>query len=139
MFKISKASHKETDPFNEVTWHAEDIAHYGHPVEWQEKDFRFKAEESGKIIGTISGKHESGVLYIGAIIVDETARNKGVGRALIARVEQFGKKLGAHKIWLTTGKDWKAGKFYEKIGFGKTADLANHHFHHDFVIYTKFI
>jgi len=35
--------------------------------------------------------------------------------------------------------EWKARKFYESIGYIKEADLPDHYFHHDFVVYSKFL
>lgn len=54
-------------------------------------------------------------------------------------MKRIGKKNNAHKIFLITGNNWNAAKFYESIGFKKEADLPNHHFHKDFVVYSKFI
>jgi len=139
MIKISKANKKECNVFGKAEWHKMDLIHYGHEVEWKEKNFRFKAEENGQILGTISGKHESGVVYIGTIIVAEKFRGKGVGKILMEKVEKFTKKMGAHKIWLNTGYDWPAGKFYENLGFKIEAKFPNHHFHKDFVVYSKYI
>jgi GNAT superfamily N-acetyltransferase len=139
VIKVKNANKKECVKFGEPEWHKMDMIHYGKKVEWNEKKFRFKAEEDGKILGTISGKHESGVVYVGTIIVAEKLRGKGVGRILMNKVEEYAKKMNAHKIWLNTGFDWPAGKFYESLGYKIEAKLPNHHFHKDFVIYSKFI
>ena len=139
MIRITKSTRPQIKSFNEKEWHGVDIEHYGKVVHWDEQNFLYKATEDDKIVGTIRGKHESGVVYIATIIVAASQRGKGIGRLLMQKAEEFAKKKGAHKMYLTTGKDWKAGKFYESLGFEKTADLPNHHFHKDFVIYTKFI
>lgn len=47
--------------------------------------------------------------------------------------------MKAHKICLFTGKSWSARKFYEKLGYKKTADLPKHYFKVDFVIYSKIL
>ena len=88
-------------------------------------------------MGTIDGKHESGVIYIASLITVENERGRGIGSMLIKRAEGFGNKLGAHRTWLITGKDWKENKFYKKLGFKKIGDLPDFHFHKDFVIYTR--
>lgn len=139
MLTISKATKKDTSSFNEKEWHKVDNAHYGRRVEWNEKKFRFKAMENGKLQGTISGKYESSVLYIGAVISAEGARGKGIGTMLVNKAEEFGKRMGAHKIWLITGKDWSENAFYKKLGFKIEGELPNHHFHKDFVIYSRLI
>jgi len=137
MIKISKASKKSTSDWSDQEWHKVDNAHYGHPVKWNEQNFRFKAEEDGKIVGLISGKHESGVIYVAQVITKEDSRGKGIGTALIKKAEEYGKKLGAHMMWLITGKDWSENAFYQKLGFKLTATLPDFHFHKDFVIYTR--
>ena len=136
MIKISKATDKE-NLNNE--WHLLDIPHYGKAIEWNEKHFRFKAVENGKLVGTIDGKHESGVIYIGTVITAENARGKGIGTMLIKKAEEFGKKYGAHRTWLITGKDWSENIFYQKLGFKLIGTLPDFHFHQDFVIYTRSI
>src|SRR4030065_86225 len=113
MIKISRASKKSTKDFNEKEWRNVDIAHYGKRVDWKEHKFRFKATEDGKLVGVISGKYEAGVIYIGSVITAEKARGKGIGTMLIQKAEEFGKKYGAHHIWLITGKEWSERKFYE--------------------------
>ena len=116
-----------------------DFEHFGKLVEWKERKFRFKAMDDGRIVGTISGKFESGVLRISTIIIDESERGKGIGIVLMQKAENFGIKLGAHKVWLETGADWKARQFYESLGYKKEAGLPDHYFHHDFVIYSKML
>jgi GNAT superfamily N-acetyltransferase len=98
-------------------WHLLDKMHYGKDIDWNEKHFRFKAVENGKLVGTIDGKHESGIVYIGTIITAKSARGKGIGTMLIKKAEEFGKKYGAHRTWLSTGKDWSENIFYKKLGF----------------------
>lgn len=139
MFKIKKASKKELKIFYKTAWIEDNIVHYGHPVKWEKRSFRYKVEDNGKIIGSIYGDLEAGVLKIGTIIVDRSFRGKGIGKSLLEKAEEFGKKYGAHKIWLKTGKDWEANKFYKKLGYKLTAELPKHHFKTDYVIYSKFL
>ena len=137
MIKISRASKSSTTDFSEIEWHKVNHAHYGRRVEWNEQKFRFKATEDGKLVGLISGKHEAGVIYIHQVITAEVARGKGIGTLLIRKAEEFGKGLGAHKMWLVTGKEWSENEFYKKLGFTLEGTLPNHHFHKDFVIYSR--
>lgn len=136
MIEISKATNKEA--LNEE-WNFLNQAHYGKEVEWQEKKFRFKATENGEILGTIDGKYEAGVIYIGALIVVKKARGKGIGTMLIEKAEALGRKYGAHRTWLITGKYWGENIFYQKLGFKMIGELPDLHFHKDFVIYTRLI
>jgi len=139
MIKIVKTSKELVKDFNEKAWHSVDLEHYGRRVEWKERKFRFKALDGKRIVGTISGKFESWVLHIGALIVDKDERKKGIGKALMQKAEEFGARFGAHKIYLQTGKNWEERKFYESIGYKRETDLPNHYFNKDFVAYSKFL
>ena len=103
MVKINKAYKKEIEKFGVKEWHGVDIEHYGKRVNWKLKNFIFKAVENGEIVGIITGKHESGVLYIYEIIVAATQRGKGIGKALMQEATEFGKREGAHKAHLIEG------------------------------------
>ena len=138
MITISKSTKAEIKPFNAKEWVATDVKYYGEGRNWVEKEFVFKAEENGEIIGTIYGKFAAGVLYIDDLIVTKAKRNLGAGRKLVEKAEDFGRKLKAHKAYLITGEDWEEARgFYEKLGFKKTGDFVNHYHNSDFVIYEK--
>lgn len=137
MLRILKTTRKQIKVFNEKEWHGVDFEHYGKVVDWKEKNFIYKAVENEKIVGTISGKFEAGVLYIGGVIVAADKRGSGIGEQLFKKAEGFGKKIGAHKAWLVTGEGWKSEEFYKKIGYIQAGILKNHNFHKDFSIYEK--
>jgi ribosomal protein S18 acetylase RimI-like enzyme len=134
MIEIAKALKKEN---LDIEWERVNIPHYGKEIHWTDKKFRFKAVEDGELVGTVCGKFESGVVYIAALITKEGARGKGVGTMLIQKAEEFGKKHGAHKTWLVTGKNWPANTFYKKLGFEQIGSLPDFYFHTDFVIYAR--
>ncbi len=135
MHTITKA--KKTDNL-EYEWRKVDMVHYGFPVtKWVEKKFRFKAVEENKIIGIIDGKIEAGTIYIETLIVAKNSRGKDIGTSLLITAEAFGKKYGAHRTWLVTGKNWAENIFYTKLGFTKAGELPDFFLHTDFVIYTR--
>lgn len=134
--QILKASKKEA---LDDEWRLLDHIHYGKKIDWIEKKFRFKAVEGGKLVGTIDGKLELDVVYIGALITAENARGRGIGTALIKKAEEFGKKHGAHRTWLVTGRDWSENSFYKKLDFKLIGDIPDLYFHKDFVMYTRLI
>ena len=86
MIKISKAQAKD-----ELTsdWEKLDFTKYGSGNHWFEKQFRFKATENGRLLGTIDGKFEPGIVYIGTMMTTEKSRGKGVGTRLINYTSQF--------------------------------------------------
>jgi len=135
---ISETTKKAVKQFTEKEWRGVDMEHYGKPTKWTKKGFVFKAENDGRVIGVISGNYDAGVLHIDELIVSGNIRGKGVGKALMKKAEEFGKKEKAHKVHLSTGRGWRAEKFYEQLGYKQIAILPKHHFGVDFVIYEKF-
>ena len=137
MIKISKASIKDILGWSADEWHRVDLLHYGKDAIWNEQKFKFKATEEGKLLGYILIKHEAGIIYVESIITAESARGRGIGTLLIKKAETLGKKLGAHRIWLVTGKDWPENAFYLKTGFKNIGVLPDLYYRKDFVIYSK--
>jgi GNAT superfamily N-acetyltransferase len=139
MISISASTKEKIKQFNEKEWVYADTKYYGKPIDWFEKDFVFKADENGEIIGSISGKVEEGVLHIADVIVAKSKRGQGIGKLLIETAEKFAKENNAHKSYLLTGKGWPTETFYLKLGYKKVGELLNHFVHRDFVIYEKLI
>lgn len=137
MVKIIKAAKKDS---LEKEWQHLISIKYGKNKNWVEKCFRFKAvDDNRRTIGTVEGKYESGCVYVAALMTAENSRGKGVGTMLLKKVEEFGKKLGAHRIWLLTGENWLSNIFYKKLGFKRIARFPDFYFHKDFVVYTRLI
>lgn len=138
ILKVNKKDLKRVGKFEKAEWHKLDQEHYGKPiVRYMDKKFHYVAREDEEIIGTIKGTYELGVVYISSMIVAKKRRGQGVGKALLAKVERSGKKLGCHKIFLFTGKEWRANKFYLSLGFRKTGQMRNFYQKRDFNIYEK--
>ncbi len=137
--KVSKTTEKQIEKFNKKAWRKPDIEHYGRPVNWKKKGLFFKATERGATVGIIKARHNGGVIYIRNIIIDERRRGRGIGEKLMNKIEEAGKRLGAHKLYLFTGEKWSSIKFYRKLGFKKIANLPKFYFKKDFVIYSKSI
>lgn len=134
MIKISRATKKET---LDREWRLFATAHYGKGARWKEENFRFKAVEDGKLVGTIDGKLEGDVVYIASLMTIESARGKGIGTKLIQKAEEYGKHHGARKSWLLTGTDWPANTYYKKLGFELAGKIPDLYFHKDFFVYTR--
>ena len=62
--------------------------------------------------------YDRDLAMIMALVVTESARGLGVGRALIERAEAVGKSLGASRLMVTTHvRRGEAHAFYERLGF----------------------
>ena len=85
------------------------------------------AEHDGAILGFIAlhamarFEHDDRIVRILALVVDAGARERGVGRALMAEAERFGREIGAAFVELTAGHHRpEARHLYESLGYDST-------------------
>lgn len=85
------------------------------------------AEHDGALLGFIAihalprFEHDDWIVRILALVVDAGARERGVGRALMAEAERIGRELGAAFIELTAGHHRpEARHLYELLGYDST-------------------
>jgi GNAT superfamily N-acetyltransferase len=82
------------------------------------------AEHDGALLGFIAihalprFEHDDWIVRVLALVVDAGARERGVGRALMAEAERVGRELGAAFIELTAGHHRpEARHLYESLGY----------------------
>jgi ribosomal protein S18 acetylase RimI-like enzyme len=85
------------------------------------------AEHEGAILGFVAihalprFEHDDWILRILALVVDAGARERGVGRGLMAEAERIGAELGAGFVELTAGHHRpEARHLYESLGYDAT-------------------
>eukprot|EP00039_Didymoeca_costata_P022375 m.346621 g.346621 ORF g.346621 m.346621 type:complete len:159 (-) comp29628_c0_seq1:32-508(-) len=88
----------------------------------------FVALKEGSLIGGLSGlAHKNGEQYSGwfhltDLFVVKEHRNRGIGSNLLYEMEEKGKELGIHNIWL-----WTSGpgalRFYDRHGYTQFAEM----------------
>ncbi len=94
------------------------------------------AEEDGKVVGTtflaILPGFAHGTVPFGVIeyvVVDETRRSKGIGKALMDYCKARCQEAGCYKIILTSDKRReRAHKFYRANGFEASAEGFRYYF-----------
>lgn len=65
--------------------------------------------------------HEAPIAQLTLLVVDETQRSRGVGRALVEAAERWARAQGSHRIVVTTAlQREEAHAFYERIGYRHT-------------------
>lgn len=81
------------------------------------------AEDAGRVVGVASGGAQRILAYdgsfeLGILVVEETARGKGIGKALLMAFEEWARGQGAKSIRLGS-RDWRvdAHRFYEREGY----------------------
>jgi N-acetylglutamate synthase-like GNAT family acetyltransferase len=88
------------------------------------------AEEDGKTVGTTFmailpgfAHHTSPFCVVEYVVVDETCRSQGIGKALMDYCKERAKEAGCYKIMLTSDKRRdRAHKFYRANGFTSSAE-----------------
>ena len=82
------------------------------------------AEHDGALLGFIAFcalprfEHDDRIVRIVALVVDAGARERGVGRTLMAKAERVGTELGAAFIEVTAGHHRpEAQRLYETLGY----------------------
>jgi GNAT superfamily N-acetyltransferase len=85
------------------------------------------AEDDGTVVGLASVhlrfmiNHATPLAQLTLLVVDESVRGRGVGRALVDVVEAWAKQRGCKRIVVTTALDRKgAHAFYERLEFRHT-------------------
>jgi len=84
------------------------------------KDFEtqvfLKATLNGRIIGSVRAFLREGTCYIGRLIVHPDFQNQGIGKRLMANIEEMFK--GAHRFEIFTGHRSERNLYlYEKLGY----------------------
>lgn len=125
--------------FTKEEWAIADRDHYGKTDMWNTKTFYLKATVGKEIIGSLHLKTEGGIGEIPSLIVSHKRTRQGVGRALIKKAGEIAKNEGAHKLYLLTGENWGALKFYKSLGFIECGQLDDFYLHVDFVVLVKTI
>jgi N-acetylglutamate synthase len=85
----------------------------------------FVAKENNEIIGVILSGHDGrrGFIHHTAVAVSE--RNRGIGKVLVDKALKALQEEGINKVALVVFNRNQIGNvFWEKIGFGKRADLV---------------
>ena len=114
------------------------LAHLGYPADSAEVPARLArlrsagdeavvAESEGFVVG-LATAHSRVVLHaahpvaqLTALVVPPDARGRGIGRALVAWVEQWARDRGATRLVVTTALHRaEAPPFYERLGFDHT-------------------
>ncbi len=135
---VANDLNEDEKKFQKDEWLVADKEHYGKEVNWEEHEAYFiKIMDGDEMIGLLDLVVSHGVGKIKDIIVDQTRKRQGIGKQLILEAEKIARKSGAHRMYLDTGKDWQARKFYEAMGYEVEGTLHDYSFHKDFVFYSK--
>jgi predicted N-acetyltransferase YhbS len=92
--------------------------------------FAFVAVVGDKIVGAVRYKKSGNALYLYKLAVLKTFRNRGVGSALVKKVEEAAKRAGCGKVLLDCAREKKLPGYYKRMGY-ETDGIKKHLDHHD--------
>jgi N-acetylglutamate synthase-like GNAT family acetyltransferase len=78
--------------------------------------------ESGRMIGGVSGYTWSGISELKQMWIDEAYRGRGYARSLLNAFIAEARHRGVRRIWVSS-YDFQAPGLYEKAGFKRVAEL----------------
>ena len=82
-------------------------------------------DTAGILIGGLSGYTSFGWLFIELLVIPEPLRGQGLGRQMMAMVEDEARQRGCENAWLDTF-EFQARGFYEKLGYTCFAELPDY-------------
>ncbi|HSW96369.1 MAG TPA: GNAT family N-acetyltransferase [Candidatus Saccharimonadales bacterium] len=129
----------EIEDFQRKEWEFADQEYFGRIIAWKKEKKILQVIENAGIVGILELTMQAGVMHIDSLIVHHAKHGQGIGKALMVKAEEIAKGNKMHKIYLDTGKNWPATKFYETLGYIKTGDLPKHSEKQDYIEYSKFL
>ena len=79
-------------------------------------------ESQGRVLGFAVGNAQTGNIW--ALFVDPQYEGQGHGKALHAAMLDWLWSQGLQKLWLTTGANTRAARFYERAGWQLAGELV---------------
>lgn len=117
-----------------------DKEHFGNQLpNFNNSSHTLVMKDGDSIAGYITIDIKLGIAYINSLLIGKNYRRKGIGKQLVAKAEAKARSLGAHKIWLETGRGWDAKQFYEALGYMVRTILPDDAGHQDFVLMDKML
>ena len=106
----------------------------GEPFSMQE--ICLDAHENGVFLGGLNAKIGRQWVFVELLAVTEAARGKGLGRQLIAELENRAQDMGKIGVWLDT-YSFQAPGFYEKLGYVECGRIPDYPIGHDRRFFAK--
>lgn len=83
-------------------------------------------DENKNIVAAISGFDNFGFAEIGGLWVSEIFRDKGYGKKLVEKAEEWARQKKCKAVTVFTLKDWPACVWYQKRGFEIEYERVGH-------------
>ena len=117
--EIREVDRQEIEDFLQEEWRPVNERMFGRYEAgmWEVRRHGLAAYDKGRIVGAALFKIEAGLGKVGQVVTAADLRGRGIGRDLMARVEEICRREGCHKLSLKTYWNSEAQRFYEKLGY----------------------
>jgi GNAT superfamily N-acetyltransferase len=112
---------------------------WGFRVVWHEQSHEVVARSGDDLIGALRARIAASLAHVESLYVLEGHRGRGVGRALLARLEELANYYNCHKVSIGVANESNAHRFLEACGYHLEAVLPQHTFKLDVAMVRKFL
>jgi len=138
-FDVEVARPGEADAF----WRTHDRAWrselWGFPVVWHEQAHDVVAREGADLVGALRARIAASLAHVDSLYVLDAHRRRGVGRGLLARLEELANYYNCHKVSVPVASRSSAQQFLEACGYHVEAVIPQHTFKLDVAMLRKFL
>ena len=96
------------------------------------------ARDGSRILGFTISRFDDHLIWLEWLVVNSDSRRRGVASALIQKLIETAPKRNAHKIWCDTRTTNEPAKStFRKNGFREIAEVKNHWYHEDYILWER--
>lgn len=98
------------------------------------------ARDGGEIAGFCFSKDDDGIIWLSWFGVHSSYRRRGIGLALLRKLEEIAKDEHIHKIWCDCRTENEASKaVLSSFGYVELVTVRNHWYGQDFILWEKLV
>ena len=125
------------------SWRAKDRAWrselWSFRVIWHEQQHDVVARLNGEVVGAVHARVAASLAHVESLYVLDANRRHGIGRSLLARVEELANYYNCHKVSVGVKHQGPAQQFLEACGYHVEAVIPQHTFKLDVAMLRKFL
>ena len=96
------------------------------------------ARDEGRLVGFCFSKDDDGLIWLAWFGVHPTYRRRGIGLALLQKLEEIAHNKNSHKIWCDCRTENEASKAaLSKYGYIELCTVRKHWYGQDFILWEK--
>lgn len=137
--EVVRASEETLEPFFGANEREALRSFYGFNVVWHEQRHWFAAQENERTEGAAQIAIAASLAHVERIVVEDSRRGRGIGRALLEAAAETANYYNCHKMSVMVPHGGGAQRFFERCGYKQEAVLPQHTFKLDIAVLRKFL